>query len=65
MTLIVAKALIKKAEEYLRNHGMKKVQGPVNPSINYECGTLIDGFEDPPSNYDDLQPSLPQRVTRK
>lgn len=45
---IVAKALIKKAEKYLRNHGMKKVQGPVNPSINYECGTLIDGFEDPP-----------------
>ena len=44
----MAKALIKKAEDYLRNHGMKKVQGPVNPSINYECGTLIDGFNDPP-----------------
>ena len=44
----VAKALIKKAEDYLRNNGMKTVQGPVNPSINYECGTLIDGFNDPP-----------------
>ena len=44
----VSKALLKKAENYLRDHGMEKIQGPVNPSINYECGTLIDGFDDPP-----------------
>lgn len=44
----VSDSLFKAAEEYLKTEGMTKVQGPYNPSTNYECGTLIDGFDDPP-----------------
>ncbi|MDC0255271.1 hypothetical protein OAK75_10230 [Bacteriovoracales bacterium] len=44
----VSSSLLKKAEDYLKSEGMNKVRGPMNPSINYECGTLIDGFNDPP-----------------
>lgn len=28
---------------------MTDVRGPVNPSLNYECGLLIDGFDSPPT----------------
>jgi hypothetical protein len=44
----ISSSLLKRAEQYLRSEGMKKIMGPMNPSINYECGTLIDGHDDPP-----------------
>ncbi len=28
---------------------MTDVRGPVNPSLNYDCGLLIDGFDSPPT----------------
>lgn len=35
-------------ESWARNRGIASVVGPFNPSTNYECGLLIDGFDGPP-----------------
>lgn len=43
-----AKALLGAAEEWLRAQKLEKVLGPVNPSTNDPCGTLIEGFKWPP-----------------
>ncbi len=40
----VAKALFKEAENFLRDHNMDYIRGPVNPSMNDTCGILIKGF---------------------
>ncbi len=44
----VAKALLAIAEEWLRERGVDAVRGPANPSTNYECGLLVEGFDSPP-----------------
>ncbi|MBT3584565.1 MAG: hypothetical protein HN509_06645 [Halobacteriovoraceae bacterium] len=44
----LAKTLFDAAEGWLKDKGMTSVLGPMNPSTNYECGTLVEGFEDPP-----------------
>jgi GNAT superfamily N-acetyltransferase len=44
----VAEALFQAGEDWLRQRGMTVVRGPVNPSLNYTCGLLIDGFDFPP-----------------
>ena len=44
----VANALLKKATEWVRSRGAGFIRGPVNPSTNYECGTLVEGFESSP-----------------
>lgn len=44
----VATALFTAAEQWLRDKGMDSVRGPVNPSMNDECGLLIHGFDGPP-----------------
>ncbi|MBN1675443.1 MAG: N-acetyltransferase [Kiritimatiellae bacterium] len=41
-------ALIARAEAWLRERGMSTLRGPVNPSMNAECGLLVDGFDSPP-----------------
>jgi hypothetical protein len=41
-------ALFKTAEDFLRAHGVRHVQGPFTLSINEETGLLIDGFDTPP-----------------
>ncbi len=43
-----ARALFGAATDWLHAQGMETVRGPVNPSLNYECGLLIEGFETPP-----------------
>ena len=43
-----ARALFGAASDWLRGQGMTCVRGPVNPSLNYECGLLIEGFDTPP-----------------
>ncbi len=43
----VASALLGAAEEWLRARGCARIQGPWNPSSNYEGGLLIQGFEHP------------------
>lgn len=44
----VVGALAGTAEAWLRAHGMRRVLGPFNLSINEECGLLVDGFDTPP-----------------
>ncbi|QDU57411.1 GNAT family protein [Aeoliella mucimassa] len=44
----VAVPLLEQAGDWLRSQGMTGVRGPTNPSINYEWGLLIDGFDTPP-----------------
>jgi hypothetical protein len=45
-----AAALLDAAKEWLTSHGAVVMRGPVNPSTNYECGLLVEGF--------DLDPTL-------
>jgi hypothetical protein len=43
-----ARALLDRAADGLRARGMSKMMGPMNPSINGECGILVEGFDRPP-----------------
>ncbi|HWB01134.1 MAG TPA: GNAT family N-acetyltransferase [Pirellulales bacterium] len=43
----VAHALFDAARDWLAGHGLKRIRGPANPSMNYECGLLIEGFDSP------------------
>jgi hypothetical protein len=45
----VADALFDAASEWLGRRGLTVMRGPMNPSTNYECGLLTDGFEHRPS----------------
>ncbi len=44
----VASALLDQVNQYLTTNGLNVIRGPMNPSTNYECGLLIDGYDDPP-----------------
>jgi hypothetical protein len=41
----VAADLFAAAEEWLRGRGLDVCRGPVNPSMNHECGLLVDGCD--------------------
>jgi len=41
----VAAALLDRAAGWLRERGLTEMRGPMSPSINHECGLLVDGFE--------------------
>ncbi len=43
-----AEALFGAARDWLHDAGMTCIRGPANPSLNYECGLLIEGFDTPP-----------------
>ena len=45
---VAAKALFDAAKDWLHAHGMTSIRGPANPSLNYECGLLIEGFDTAP-----------------
>ncbi len=44
----VAKALFDAARGWLREQGLTDMRGPLNPTMNYEVGLLVDGFDSPP-----------------
>jgi GNAT superfamily N-acetyltransferase len=44
-----ALALVSAAELWLRERGLSRMVGPLNFSVNEECGCLISGFETPPA----------------
>ncbi len=44
----VAASLFAAAEDWVRKQGMTLMRGPLNFSVNQECGLLIDGFAEPP-----------------
>lgn len=43
-----AKALIDTAERQVKEWGLDTIVGPMNYTVNHECGLLIDGFDTPP-----------------
>ncbi|AUN97920.1 hypothetical protein C0V70_07325 [Bacteriovorax stolpii] len=46
--LEVAQGLVNVAAEFLKKKGLTSMQGPMNPGTNYECGLLIDKYDDAP-----------------
>ena len=46
----IAAALFDAVRAWLAERGIEAIRGPVNPSLNYELGTLIEGFDDPPGS---------------
>ena len=44
----VASGLFDAARQWLSERNIHTLRGPVNPSLNYECGLLIEGFDTPP-----------------
>ncbi len=45
----VARNLLGAVEKWAAERGATAVRGPMNPSTNYECGMLIEGFGRPPA----------------
>ena len=45
----VAHALFDTVRQWLADQGIHLLRGPVNPSLNYEIGLLIEGFDSPPT----------------
>lgn len=46
---VAAHALLDTASKWLADQGLKFMRGPLNPSANYSCGTLVDGFDKAPA----------------
>jgi GNAT superfamily N-acetyltransferase len=44
----VADALLRAARQWLQAKQVRAIQGPMNPSSNYECGMLVEGFDSSP-----------------
>jgi GNAT superfamily N-acetyltransferase len=44
----VAHALFRPVREWLSQRGLSTLRGPLNPSINYESGLLVEGFDSSP-----------------
>lgn len=45
----VARGLFDAVRQWLAERNIEKLRGPTNPSLNYECGLLIEGFDTPPT----------------
>src|ERR1041385_6415231 len=43
--VMVAEALLVRARQWVFDRGATWMRGPVNPSTNYECGILVEGFD--------------------
>jgi GNAT superfamily N-acetyltransferase len=44
-----ASGLFDAVRQWFAEQGIYKLRGPTNPSLNYEAGLLIDGFDTPPT----------------
>jgi GNAT superfamily N-acetyltransferase len=45
----VGRKLFEAGRAWLTQRGMTEWRGPVNPSLNYTCGLLVEGFDSPPA----------------
>lgn len=45
----VAVSLLTAAEQWLRARGLRASRGPMSPSMTYEVGLLVEGFDTPPT----------------
>jgi GNAT superfamily N-acetyltransferase len=43
-----AAALLQEASLWLGARGLDRIRGPVSPSMNHECGLLVESFDEPP-----------------
>lgn len=57
-----AHGLFDAVRDWLRARGRTVIRGPVNPSLNYECGLLIEGFDTPPTFMMTHNPPYYQRL---
>ena len=57
-----AHALFDAARDWLKARGLTVIRGPMNPSMNHECGLLIDGFDTPPTFMMTHNPPYYQRL---
>src|SRR5262249_11022607 len=46
--LSTAESLLNAAADWVRSRDAELIRGPVNPSTNYECGLLVEGFDSAP-----------------
>jgi GNAT superfamily N-acetyltransferase len=44
-----AHGLLGAVSDWFARQGISKLRGPTNPSVNYEWGLLLDGFDSPPT----------------
>ena len=44
----VSRLLFRAVRDWASQRGMTRLLGPMNPSINEECGLLVEGFDTPP-----------------
>jgi len=44
----VARSLFSTAEKWCQNQGMNRIRGPMNLSMNDECGCLLEGYDSDP-----------------
>lgn len=59
-----AKLLFETAENWLSAHGKTHIRGPVNPSMNDECGLLVEGFDSPPMILTTYNPAYYERLVK-
>jgi hypothetical protein len=45
----VSNALFEAARQWGKEQGYPVLRGPANPTLNYECGLLVEGFDSPPT----------------
>ena len=45
----ISNGLFDAVMQWLDQYGIRQIRGPVNPSLNYECGLLVEGFDSSPS----------------
>ena len=58
----VANGLFDAARGWFADQGITKMRGPTNPSLNYELGLLIDGYDSPPTFMMTYNPSYYERL---
>jgi len=60
----IAAGLFREARTWLETKGARVIRGPVNPSTNYECGLLVDGFDSCPQVMMPYNPRYYERLVQ-
>ncbi len=58
----VANKLFDAVRDWMAARDIHQLRGPCNPSLNYECGLLVDGFHSPPTFMMTYNPPYYQRL---
>lgn len=58
----VSTALLDAVRDWLAARGITKMRGPTNPSMNYDCGLLVEGFDSPPTFLMPYNPPFYERL---